>query len=119
MTEKTCCVIGLTGFPFKTGGFSGTAEQVVRMEMPTTFKGEGIEKSKKDFEMISQMLRNHPGEMVELLDAVVQNRIADAVKKADQIGLREHKFMAQGGGAAWLVAVAVVVAIVLVARDAK
>jgi hypothetical protein len=87
--------------------------------MPNTFKGEGIQKSKKDLEMLLKMFSDNPEDSGELLDAVIQNRITDARKIADRLGLLEHKFIAQGGGAAWLVAVAVVVAIVLVARDAE
>jgi hypothetical protein len=111
-------VIGLSGAAFKAGGFSGITEQIVRLEMPDTFKGEGIRKSKKDLEMLLKMLSDHPEDSAELFDAVLQNRLPEATKIGDRLGLSEHKFIAKGGGLGWVVAVMVAVAVFVMAASA-
>ena len=120
MEQATHGVIGLTGASVKKiGGFSVSNDHIVRLEMPQTFKGEGIQRAINDLDILSKIFSEHPEESGELFDAVMQNRMADAMKIVDQIGLREENFIKDGGGCAWLVAVAVGVAIVLYASDAE
>jgi len=67
----------------------------------------------KDFEIVAELLKKHPKEMESLFNAIVQNNIEKAEKVADEIGLSEHRFAAQGGGLVWVVAGAIGLAIVL------
>jgi hypothetical protein len=118
MSETLHGVIGLSGAAFRAGRFSGITEQSFRLEMPNTFKGEGIQKSTKDLEMLLKMLSEHPEESAKMFDAVLDNRLADAHKIANRLGLLEHKFIAQGGGLAWLVAAIVIIAVVVIGGSA-
>jgi hypothetical protein len=113
MNNMLQAVIGLSGASFKKGGFSGITEQILRVEMPKTFKGEGLQKSRKDLELLLKMLSDHPEDSTEMLDAVIQNRISDARKIAERLGLDEHNFNIQGGGLIWVVVVVVVIVVVI------
>ncbi len=113
MTEKMYATFGVSGAGFKTSGFSGSAKQIFRLEMPQTFKGEGIRKTAKDFKMISKLLADHPDDMAELLDAAKQNRMEHALRIAKKVGLSEHKFVAQEGGLFWAVVGIILAGIIL------
>jgi hypothetical protein len=81
--------------------------------MPHTFKGEGLQKSRKDLELLLKMLSDHPEDSAEMLDAVIQNRIPDAHRIAERLGLDEHKFILRQGGLFWLIGVVVAVVVII------
>jgi hypothetical protein len=107
--------IGLTGFSAKLGGINTSSDHEVQLEMPERFNMEHIKVAQRDFEMLAQIAREHPKEMVELQNAVLDHNFPKAKKIADQIGLDEDQFVSRGGGFLYaaLVTVAAVLAVVI------
>lgn len=109
-------VVGVSGLAHTTDGLTVLTDRTFRLELPRHFTPDIIQRMQKDFEGVAAILREHPQEATDILEAVVQNNVGDARKTASRIGLTEEAFADQGGGLIWWVVAAVVVVVIIVAE---
>jgi hypothetical protein len=74
-----------------------------------------LEKALADSEMITSLLREHPKEMVTIVNDVRVGRIEAASRLALTIGLTEEAFQQKGGGLLWWLVIAFVGGMILAA----
>jgi hypothetical protein len=103
-------VAGITGIPQRMGTIHSPIDIVLNLEMPVRVGSGDMRKVQRDLELLTNLVRHHTREMCDLHNAVVEGRVADAVIIGRKLGLQEHRFIAAGGGAAWLPIVAGVMA---------
>jgi hypothetical protein len=108
-------VIGLTGLEFDTGDVKLFRDQVFRIPMPAAFGAEHMELMRRDCEMLAEIARENPDGLVTLHNAALANDFATANRVAAEIGLREERFYAEGGGFWGWIAVAAVIILVAAA----
>ena len=69
----------------------------------------------KDYERFASIVRDHPREVGQLLEAASQGGVRRARDIARRLQITEEAFAKQGGG--WLAAVAVVIVLACIARQ--
>jgi hypothetical protein len=106
-------IIGMVEVEDERGGFPLSVDRVHRIQMPTRVTKKDLERIQRDFELLSEIVKNNPQEMAELLEAVTKNHILEAQRIADKLELTEEHISAKGGGLIWLAAVAVGLSIIL------
>jgi hypothetical protein len=79
-----------------------------QLDVPQRFKREHIQRAQKDCEILGEILRDKPDEAQSLLDDVLAGKIADAKKRAKELGLSEDNFISKGGGIFWIIVIVVV-----------
>lgn len=107
-------VAGVTGIPQKMGTIHSRIDTLVNFEIPAKVTSEHMRKVEKDLELLRNLVRHHTPDMCDLHNAVVEGRLANAVAIGRKLGLQEHRFVAAGGGAAWIPIVAGVMVVVMV-----
>jgi hypothetical protein len=102
-------VIGLTGLPGESGGFRLMQERVVRFELPNAFDSEIF---RRDSELLAEIASQNAESFAYLHHCAIRNDFGEARRVANQIGLTEERFSAEGGGFwVWIAAAAVFLAV--------
>ena len=113
-TDKLQGIVGITGLERQAGGFFTSKDRIGRIDIPTSFGPEDLQRAQRDCEILAEKLRDQPGEMASLLEAITHNKFDEAHRMIGQLRLTEQEFSSQGGGLYWLV----VVGVLLYATDA-
>jgi hypothetical protein len=69
-----------------------------RLSFPVDFPLNNLQTAQKDFELIAAKLRDSPDRVQKLVRAVVSGQNSEVRELAEELGLRESDFQAQGGG---------------------
>jgi hypothetical protein len=102
-------VIGLTGLEAESGDVNISQEQIFRIAMPASINSRHIELLRRDCEILAGIARDHPHTLVTLHNAALNSDFPTANRLANEIGLREERFYAEGGGMwGWIIAAGVV-----------
>ncbi len=102
-------VIGLTGLEAESGDVTISQEQIFRIAMPTSIGSRHIELMQRDCEILAGIAREHPETLATLHNAALNSDFRTANRLANEIGLREERFYAEGGGMwGWIVAAGIV-----------
>jgi hypothetical protein len=102
-------VIGLTGLEAESGDVRISQEQIFRIAMPASIESRHIELMRRDCEILAGIAREHPHTLVTLHNAALNSDLRTANRLAGEIGLREERFYAEGGGMwGWIIAAGVV-----------
>jgi hypothetical protein len=109
-------VAGIAGIPQKMGSIHSHVDNVVHFEIPYAYTSEHLRALDKDLELLGNLVRNHPREMCDMHNAVVEGRVTDAAAIGRKLGLHEHRFIAAGGGLAFVPIIAGILVVALVAQ---
>jgi len=101
--------IGLSGLASESGGFQLAQERLVRFELPADFDVNHSEILRRDSELIMQLAGDNADSIACMQNAAVRNDFGEATRIANEIGLTEDRFNAEGGGFWWYIAGAAVV----------
>jgi hypothetical protein len=107
-------VIGLTGLARESGGFPVVQERLVRFELPPAFDSEIF---RRDSELLAEIASQNAESFAYLHDCAIRNDFGEARRIANQIGLTEERFSAEGGGMWIFIAAAAVFLAVAVTGD--
>jgi hypothetical protein len=113
-TREVKAVVGITAVETQDSGVRVIGERTVRFDLPALVNAEHVELMQKDFEIIAGLAKEHPEEMVDLHNAILNHDFPTAYRVANQIGLNEERLVAEGGGQKGI-AVGILVILVIVA----
>lgn len=105
-------VIGLTGLEAQAADVSFLRDQIFRIPLPPTFDPSHIERMQRDCEMLAGIAKKSPDRLREFHNAALRNDFGSATRIANEIGLQEEQFYADGGGMWGWIALAAVVIVV-------
>jgi hypothetical protein len=108
--------IHIAGHRQTVDDLGASSERTFRIDVPSSFSEESIERIKRDSDGVAELLTTHPVEMASLLNAGARGDLKDAVETARRIGLTEKDFASKEGGLIWWVVAAVVVVVIVVAE---
>ncbi|MFF1613244.1 hypothetical protein ACFVYA_36225 [Amycolatopsis sp. NPDC058278] len=108
-------MMGITDYAYDAQGLAMSTDHLTRVRLPEQFAAEDIARMRTDFELLAKAMRDHPSEMALLLGAHCSKDAAVSRRIADELGLSEDNFKAQGGGIIWGVVAAAVLCDVLTA----
>jgi hypothetical protein len=115
-TSGVRAVVGLTGLAGESGGVRVLQERMVKFELPAEFDEQHIEILRRDSELLAGLASRHGASLACLHNAPLRSDFAEARRIANEIGLSEERFEAEGGGFwGWIAAAAVVFAIAVLA----
>jgi hypothetical protein len=106
-------VHGITGIPQRMETIHCPVDIVANFDLPATLTPADLRKVEKDLEIKGNLVRHHPRELCHLYQAVVEGRLADAVRMGRKLGLDEDHFVAAGGGQGWEEIVAGILIVVM------
>lgn len=95
-------VAGLAGVVGMRGDFRSISDHIQRLEIPRDIKREDAERAQRDCEILAARLRDHPEEMSALLRNLQEGNLTEAHETVKKLGLTEDDFVAEGGGALWM-----------------
>jgi hypothetical protein len=108
--------ISIDGILSNLDGLSASTSKSMSFEIPPALSGDQILKMKRDSQILVEKLDKYPRELDEILGCICGSDSVKAAKIAQSIGFEEEAFSKDGGGL--LLQVAIVIAIVLIARQA-
>jgi len=106
--------VKLSGLHSSKGGFEILSDVERHIDLPDRFGPAELERCRNDCELLSHKLGADPALAIRLLQALRHPDPAQARAIAQQLGIVEERFQAEGGGLMWLV----VVVVLLYASDA-
>jgi hypothetical protein len=110
-------VIGVAGSGLPQSIFDVAAGRSIRAAIPENFTAEHVALAARDSELLMGMLKNHPHEFCEMVNAINTGKFTEARKMAEKVGLTEENIISQGGGLWAVVIVIAVAAALLLAHD--
>jgi hypothetical protein len=105
--------VGLAGIAKTQSNFEVAADKNVRIVMPEGCSHEHILLATKDTEILTKILKEHPEEIVSIMEDITSGKLSDAKKAAAEIGISEENFINQGGGMWAVIAIAIGCALLL------
>jgi hypothetical protein len=114
MPSNGFCVVGLTGVGRSVGGFHTWEDHTVRIRLPKRFSADDLALIQRDADQLADVVREHPTQMLELLEAAMRRDLPRARQIGRELGLSESDFQQKGGGVIWWVVVVVVVAVIVI-----
>ncbi|MFC8393628.1 hypothetical protein [Streptomyces sp. NPDC057238] len=94
-------ICGAVGFERDQHGLTMTSDHVNRVQVPTRFSPEDIQRIQRDYELLAGMFRDHPGEMAQMLEAHARKDFEASRSMATALGYSEKYFEDEGGGIFW------------------
>jgi hypothetical protein len=116
-THNVRAVVGLSGFKATSGSFNIDRTRITELELPERFLPDHITRTGRDLEILAAMARDHPTELMEMHNAVLDFNFHAANEVAKKIGLDEHRISSQGGGLNWVIVGIAIAAAVLLSSD--
>ncbi|MEY2517706.1 MAG: hypothetical protein QOJ89_5064 [bacterium] len=91
-------VIGMTGLTTQSGGFTIKQDRVLSFPVPRDFASSHCAVARRDFELLAEIAGKESESLGRLHKAAIENDPATATRIANEIGLTEERFVAEGGG---------------------
>jgi hypothetical protein len=99
------------------GGLSTFQDIIYQIVIPHSFSGKEVGIAQRDFEILAEMMKDHPDKVQDMIQSVLSGNAARARTTGSELGLDEAKFIAKGGGLPVAVIVIAVACALLLASD--
>jgi hypothetical protein len=113
-SHKAALFAGITGCTYnRQSKFDVAFDKTVRIALPEKYSDEHIDLAIKDCEILTDILKNHPSEIEDIVASLTTGKIKETQAIAAKIGIAEENFMRRGGGMLALILLAVACALLL------
>ena len=97
--------------------FQASLQSALKIDLPQEFSSDHIKLAQRDIELIGDMIKQSPDDLIQLINHASNGEASRARKIAADIGFTESDFERQGGGMLAIVIIIAVGAALLLAHD--